>query len=151
MDEGLAYGEQEAELKSDQNPQNNMGEALLTEDMLASDIAVVDSSEPEPVLTDPEKESSVQLDSDEDTVVGEGTRDIALEIGPLSSHGDTDHGDDKENDSGTITDDYEADCSDTEPASEFDEEDGEATGGISEMSLTDTIICVGFGYALVYA
>ncbi|KAK5102234.1 hypothetical protein LTR70_004537 [Exophiala xenobiotica] len=67
---------------------------------------------------------------------------VAGEVGAETKSDDDDHG--------TITDDYEADSE--EPVTAFDNRRySEVTGGMSEMSLTDAIICVGFGYALVYA
>jgi len=67
---------------------------------------------------------------------------VAAEVGAEAKSDDDDHG--------TITDDYEADSE--EPVTTFDSRRySQVTGGLSEMSLTDTIICVGFGYALVYA
>lgn len=59
-----------------------------------------------------------------------------------------------DDDSGTVTDDYDADSSEAELPSGpvFNRSRyGEVTGGLSEISLWDTAICVGFGYALVYS
>lgn len=64
------------------------------------------------------------------------------------------HNEEIEEDSGTTTDDYDADTSEAEhtPGTIFNRSRyEEVTGGLSEMSVMDTMICVGFGYALVYA
>lgn len=61
---------------------------------------------------------------------------------------------DSDDDSGTVTDDYDADSSEADlpPGPVFNSQRyGEVTGGLSEISLWDTAICVGFGYALVYS
>lgn len=51
------------------------------------------------------------------------------------------------------TDGYDADSSEADaPGPAFDKDKyGQVTGGMSEMSIMDTVICVGFGYALVYS
>jgi len=97
--------------------------------------------------SDTERENSVIVPQGTSRDTGT-TRDIAdlgivaSELGAEIKSDDDDHG--------TITDDYEADSE--EPVTAFDNRRySEVTGGMSEMSLMDTIICVGFGYALVYA
>lgn len=65
-----------------------------------------------------------------------------------TSGSDTEVADDTSNDG------YDADSSEAEPGDgpAFNRTRyGEVTGGISEISLFDTAVCVGFGYALVYA
>lgn len=92
-------------------------------------------------------------DDDTATVHADGrARDFEFEnivdIGPDPASSDEDN----DNDSGTVTDDYDADSSEAEGRTKpnFDGKTfGEVTGGISELSLVDTAICVSFGYALI--
>lgn len=84
------------------------------------------------------------------------TLERAIDVGLIDAgHTISDHGNsDTESASDDTIDGYDADSSEAEPGpgpafnrSRY----GQVTGGMSEMSLFDTAVCVGFGYALVYA
>lgn len=149
----MAYGEAEGEEKD--FPSKSDGdtevEAVVERGIVRAsegngnethiDLTEVDNSSD----TEQEDSDSVEPGPSEEVSTTRDVADlgiVAAEVGAEIKSDDDDHG--------TITDDYEADSE--EPVTAFDNRRySEVTGGMSEMSLTDTIICVGFGYALVYA
>lgn len=153
MDEGLAYGEgggEEKDVAGESDSDTEM-EAVVERSMVLT--SEDNGNERHIDLTEAENSSDTEQEDSGIAKCGISeeigmTRDVADlgivagEVGAEIKSDDDDHG--------TITDDYEADSE--EPVTAFDNRRySEVTGGMSEMSLTDTIICVGFGYALVYA
>ncbi|KAK5950557.1 hypothetical protein OHC33_008500 [Knufia fluminis] len=153
-DEGLMYGQAEAEGGVHEDDDTNL-EALALDDTDTDTDTLNAESEKERHVKLAETEDDSETGQEDGGVQSPGVseddgnmRDIAdlgivaAEIGGDAKSDDDDHG--------TITDDYEADSE--EPVTAFDSRRySEVTGGLSEMSLTDTVICIGFGYALVYA
>lgn len=117
-------------------------------------ITASEDDEDELPIETTESEDGSDTEQDNGVVEPSTSRDIgttrdAADLGIIANETGGDVKSDTD-DHGTITDDYEADSE--EPVTAFDSRRySEVTGGMSELSMTDTIICVGFGYALVYA
>lgn len=143
-EEGLLYGHanMEAETGSRDVPHE--------EEELAYGVAEMGIDTKTPIERSVDKGSREVYGSTRDAGI---TRDFEIEfmdvVPPIDSETE-----DEADDSGTITDDYDADSSEAEhgPGPMFNRERyGSVTGGLSELSLWDTAICVGFSYAFLYS
>jgi len=136
VDDALAYGEGEGEEKDSDTEVEAVVERGVHIDLTEAE----HSSD-----TEQGNSGSVEHGTSEEVRTTRDVADLGIVAGEVGAEIKSD-----DDDHGTITDDYEADSE--EPVTAFDNRRySEVTGGMSEMSLTDTIICVGFGYALVYA
>lgn len=149
--DGLAYGDAvvEPEPEPEPEPAQEPESELAREPELQSQAENRSKHEPKAervIETETANESEDWEDTE--TVVASGSeRAIDLNIVDVGHAIESD-------DDGTSTDDYDADTSEAEPGPGpmFSRERyEEVTGGMSEMSFMDTMICVGFGYALVYS
>ena len=125
-DEALAYGE---ELPVNERKLDDFDKDLI----FASDIAEMSDSHHDLPSEDSDTEA---------TVVGDNPRDLGAAIEAVVVEPKANLKYESEADSGTITDDYEADCSEAEIGNHDDTEDRDITRGMSELSLIDTLICV---------
>lgn len=98
--------------------------------------------------------SRVSTIPDKPQIVKSTPRSIEIGLVDAGHAVEENSGSDTEVPDDTSTTGYDADSSEAEPGpgpafnrSRYDQ----VTGGMSEMSLFDTAVCVGFGYALVYA
>lgn len=142
----MAYGEGNAEIEDfDRDADADDGLVYESDIANASDHAALQDLETSGLDDLPTSEDD---SDDEGTIVAESTRDLFLDL-PFSDV-EKDMAGGSENESGTVTDDYEADCSEAETTKVNKDGYEEVSHDISELSLTDTLICVGFGYAWLY-